>query len=85
MTLHFSTEGEEQSAPCEVVVHEVSEPYSLHFLVDTGEASAQKTIDSADIARELRTWTYCKTEGLSCLQMSAKVEKEMTKYVRFGN
>lgn len=85
LPLRLTAEGEERAVPCEVTVHEVAEPYSLHILIETGETSAQKTIDSSDLARELRAWVSSAEEGTGCLSMSAKVEKAMTKYVRFGN
>ena len=84
MPLLLSAEGTERSAPCEVTVHEVSEPYSLHILIESGEASTQKTIGSADLARELRAWVSSVEDGPFCLGMSEKVEKAMTKYARFG-
>ena len=65
-------------------MHEVAEPYSLHILIESGEFSTQKTIGSADLARELRAWVSSVEDGRFCLGMSEKVEKAMTKYARFG-
>ena len=80
----LAAKGEQRAAACEVTVHEVSEPYSLHILIESGETSVQTTVDSSDLARELRAWVSSAEEGGSCLSISAKVEKAMTKYARFG-